>query len=60
MPVPIYCRPLGGESELGMKIWSATAVDLTGGEAGFPISNGTSGRLVLNREINLTFFLFVF
>ena len=39
VPVPIYCRPLGGE-DIGMKIWCATAVDLSGGEAGFPTSNG--------------------
>ena len=36
VPVPIYCRPLSGD-DVGMKIWCASAVDLTGGEAGFPI-----------------------
>ncbi|XP_054156139.1 C-Jun-amino-terminal kinase-interacting protein 4-like isoform X2 [Oppia nitens] len=35
VPVPIYCRPLSGD-DVGMKIWCACAVDLTGGEAGFP------------------------
>jgi hypothetical protein len=35
VPVPIYCRPLSGD-DIGMKIWCACAVDLTGGEAGFP------------------------
>ncbi|RWS24925.1 JNK-interacting protein 3-like protein, partial [Leptotrombidium deliense] len=35
VPVPIYCRPLTGD-DIGMKIWCAAAVDLSGGEAGFP------------------------
>ncbi|XP_015795689.1 C-Jun-amino-terminal kinase-interacting protein 4 isoform X2 [Tetranychus urticae] len=35
VPVPIYCRPLNND-DLGLKIWCAAAVDLTGGEAGFP------------------------
>ena len=35
VPVPIYCRPLSGD-DVGLKIWCASAVDLTGGEAGFP------------------------
>lgn len=32
VPIPQYCRPLTGDS-LGMKIWCATAVDLSGGDA---------------------------
>lgn len=40
VPVPTYCRPLSGD-DVGMKIWCATAVDLSGGEAGFP-GNGTA------------------
>ena len=35
VPVPTYCRPLSGD-DVGMKIWCACAVDLSGGEAGFP------------------------
>lgn len=35
VPVPIYCRPLSCD-DVGMKIWCAAAVDLSGGEAGFP------------------------
>lgn len=31
VPVPTYCRPLSGD-EIGMKIWCAAAVDLSGGE----------------------------
>lgn len=31
VPIPHYCRPLTGDS-LGMKIWCATAVDLSGGK----------------------------
>lgn len=31
VPIPQYCRPLTGDS-LGMKIWCATAIDLSGGE----------------------------
>ncbi|XP_074598830.1 JNK-interacting protein 3-like isoform X2 [Brevipalpus obovatus] len=38
VPVPIYCRPLNTE-DMGMKIWCAASVDLTGGEAGFPDTN---------------------
>ncbi|XP_053206217.1 JNK-interacting protein 3-like isoform X2 [Panonychus citri] len=34
VPVPIYCRPLSND-DVGLKIWCAAAVDLTGGEAGF-------------------------
>lgn len=30
VPIPQYCRPLTGDS-LGMKIWCATAIDLSGG-----------------------------
>ena len=38
VPVPTYCRPLSGheDSDLGMKIWCACAVDLSGGDASFP------------------------
>ncbi|XP_046910833.1 JNK-interacting protein syd isoform X3 [Dermatophagoides farinae] len=43
VPVPIYCRPLGGE-DIGMKIWCATAVDLSGGEAGFPDTSNASNK----------------
>lgn len=32
VPVPLYCRPLSGDS-LGMKIWCATAIDLSGGDS---------------------------
>lgn len=35
VPIPIYCRPLSSD-DMGMKIWCAAAVDLTGGEAEFP------------------------
>lgn len=31
VPIPQYCRPLTGDS-LGMKIWCATAIDLSGGD----------------------------
>lgn len=31
VPIPLYCRPLTGDS-FGMKIWCATAIDLSGGE----------------------------
>lgn len=31
VPIPQYCRPLTGDS-LGMKIWCATAVDVSGGD----------------------------
>ncbi|XP_075676171.1 JNK-interacting protein syd isoform X2 [Dermatophagoides pteronyssinus] len=44
VPVPIYCRPLGGE-DIGMKIWCATAVDLSGGEAGFPDTSNVTNKL---------------
>lgn len=40
VPVPTYCRPLSGD-DVGMKIWCATAVDLSGGEAGFPSNNSS-------------------
>lgn len=31
IPIPQYCRPLTGDSQ-GMKIWCATAIDLSGGD----------------------------
>lgn len=31
VPIPQYCRPLTGDS-LGMKIWCATSIDLSGGD----------------------------
>lgn len=31
VPIPQYCRPLTGDS-LGMKIWCATTIDLSGGD----------------------------
>lgn len=31
VPVPTHCRPLSGD-EIGLKIWCASAVDLSGGE----------------------------
>lgn len=31
VPIPQYCRPLSGDS-LGMKIWCATTIDLSGGQ----------------------------
>jgi len=43
VPVPIYCRPLSGD-DVGMKIWCASAVDLTGGEAGFPSNEKTDSE----------------
>ncbi len=43
VPVPIYCRPLSGD-DVGMKIWCASAVDLTGGEAGFPNNDKTDSE----------------
>lgn len=33
IPIPQYCRPLTGDS-LGMKIWCATTIDLSGGYTG--------------------------
>ncbi|KAG9511139.1 JNK-interacting protein, partial [Fragariocoptes setiger] len=30
VPIPLYCRPLSGDS-LGMKIWCAAAIDFSGG-----------------------------
>lgn len=50
VPVPIYCRPLGGE-DIGMKIWCSTAVDLTGGEAGFPDLNNGKFNLIYVTKI---------
>ena len=50
VPVPIHCRPLASSSQnqsnnqpnsTGLRIWCAAAVDLTGGEAGFPRSKST-------------------
>jgi hypothetical protein len=38
VPVPTYCRPLSGD-DVGMKIWCACAVDLTGGDIDFPSSS---------------------
>jgi len=35
VPIPQYCRPLTGDS-LGMKIWCATAIDLSGGDLESP------------------------
>lgn len=31
VPIPQYCRPLTGDS-VGMKLWCATAIDMTGGD----------------------------
>ena len=50
VPVPIHCRPLATSSQnqlnsqphsTGLRIWCAAAVDLSGGEAGFPRSKST-------------------
>ena len=48
VPVPIHCRPLATSSQIqsngqstGLRIWCAAAVDLSGGEAGFPRSKST-------------------
>lgn len=50
VPIPQYCRPLTGDS-LGMKIWCATAVDLSGGDT-------TSNKKLdnrLNQQTDLSF-----
>ncbi|KPM07010.1 JNK-interacting protein 3-like protein [Sarcoptes scabiei] len=49
VPVPIYCRPLGGE-DIGMKIWCSSAVDLSGGEAGFPDTNNSETKSNENQK----------
>lgn len=52
VPVPIYCRPFGGADEIGMKIWCAAAVDLTGGEAGFPITTNEKAAIAAKDSDN--------
>lgn len=61
VPVPIHCRPLASSSQnhsnnlpnSGLRIWAATAVDLTGGECGFPRSKSTIDTLssAVNKEL---------
>ncbi|GBM76429.1 C-Jun-amino-terminal kinase-interacting protein 4 [Araneus ventricosus] len=41
VPVPVFCRPLL-EKELGMKVWCASGVDLTGGKLEHENSNVSS------------------
>lgn len=41
VPVPVFCRPLL-EKELGMKVWCAAGVDLTGGKSESEISSVSS------------------
>lgn len=54
VPVPTYCRPLSGD-EVGMKIWCACAVDLSGGEIennlGLSYSRTVSSSSSLNQRV---------
>lgn len=58
VPVPIHCRPLATSSQnqsnqsTGLRIWCAAAVDLSGGEAGFPRSKSTMDSLATSASIN--------
>jgi len=57
VPVPIHCRPLASSSQdqpnsAGLRIWCGAAVDLTGGEAGFPRSKSTMDTSIANRELS--------
>lgn len=49
IPIPQYCRPLTGDS-LGMKIWCATTIDLSGGE----VSTNDSKDVTLALKSSLT------
>lgn len=60
VPVPIHCRPLATSSQTapgsqpnstGLRIWCAAAVDLSGGEAGFPRSKSTLDTSTTGKEV---------
>lgn len=60
VPVPIHCRPLATSSQIlsnnkpnstGLRVWCAAAVDLSGGEAGFPRSKSTLDTTTANLSL---------